>query len=151
LAANEVMSVEVVPAVLTLGRGADVPIVRVALRGARGSLPRIQQQARAVRHAAISWIATSARAAKVAMHEAVPAEVARDSMRDGVPAEVARDSMRDAVPAEVARDSMRDAVPAEVARDSMRDAVPAEPVRIVVREALIATAMRHAMTNSALT
>jgi hypothetical protein len=112
LAANEVMSVEVVPAVLTLGRGADVPIVRVALRGARGSLPRIQQQARAVRHAAISRIATSARAAKVAMHEAVSAEVARDSMRDGV---------------------------------------PAEPVRIVVREALIATAMRHAMTNSALT
>jgi len=112
LAANEVISLEVVPVVLTLGRRADAPNARVALRGARVSVPRIQLQARAGRHAAISRIATSARAAKVAMH---------------------------------------DADRAKVARDSMRDAVPGEPVRIVVREALIAEAMRHAMTNSALT
>ena len=104
--ANEVMSVEVVPAVLTLGRGADVPIARVALRGARGSVPRIQQQARAVRHAAISRIATSARAAKVAMHDAVPAEAARDSMRDEVPVESVRTVVREALFAKAMRDAM---------------------------------------------
>jgi hypothetical protein len=100
------MSVEVAPAVLTLGRGADVPIARAALRGARVSVPRIQQQAKAVRHAAISRIATSAKAAKVVMHDAVPAEVARDSMRDAVPAEPVRIVVREALIAAAIRDAM---------------------------------------------
>jgi hypothetical protein len=106
LAANEVMSVEVVPAVLTLARGADVPIARVALRGARGSVLRIQQQARAVPHAAITTIAKSARVAKVPMHGAAPAEVASDRMRDAVLAELTRIVVREALIAEEMRDAM---------------------------------------------
>jgi hypothetical protein len=106
LAANEVISLEVVPVVLTLGRGTDVPNARVALRGPRVSVPRIQLQARADRHAAISRIATLARAAKVAMHDAVPAEVARDSMRDAVPAEPVRIVVREALIAEAMRHAM---------------------------------------------
>jgi hypothetical protein len=99
LAASEVMSAAVVPALLSQVRGADVRIGRAVVSGVL-VLHRTQHQTRAVLHAGISRIA---KAAQAAMHDAVQARVVRVGLRDPVAAELVKIAAREALIADPER------------------------------------------------